>query len=63
MASHSLRRGGSSAYIAAGASESALIRFGRWTSDAYQAYVYPHAQVLHAALKKATKMVPRFELR
>ena len=63
VASHSLRRGGASAYIAAGASEEALVRFGRWTSEAYLAYVYPHAEVLHKALKKACKMVPRFELR
>ncbi len=63
VASHSARRGGSSAYIAAGASEEALQRFGRWTSDAYHAYVYPHAQILHKALTKAVEMVPRFELR
>ena len=63
VASHSLRRGGASAYIAAGALEEALVRFGRWTSEAYLAYVYPHAEVLHKALKKACKMVPRFELR
>ena len=63
IASHSLRRGGASAYVAAGASEEAIIRFGRWTSEAYQAYVYPHAEMLYKALRKACKEVPRFELR
>ena len=63
VASHSLRRGGASAYIAAGASEEALVRFGRWTSEAHQAYVYPHAEMLYKALRKACKEVPRFELR
>ena len=63
VASHSLRRGGASAYIAAGASEEALVRFGRWTSEAYQAYVYPHAEMLYKALRKACKEFPRFELR
>ena len=61
VASHSLRRGGASAYLAGGASDEAIQRFGRWTSDAYKAYVYPHAEEMHAALKKAIRATPHFE--
>lgn len=63
VASHSLRRGGASAYKAAGCTEKALQRFGRWTSDAYEAYVFPHSDILQAAQQKAAKHIPRFELR
>ena len=62
VASHSLRRGGASAYVASGASDAAIQRFGRWTSDAYKLYVYPHAAEMHAALKRAIKKVPHFEM-
>jgi hypothetical protein len=63
VASHSLRRGGCSAYIAAGGKdiEQAVMRFGRWTSTAYYAYVFPHAETLSKALKKASHLVPRFQ--
>jgi len=61
IASHSLRRGGASAYVAAGASDEAIQRFGRWTSDAYKAYVFPHAAELESALRKAMVTVPCFE--
>ena len=39
VASHSLRRGGSSAYAAAGVPDQDIMRFGRWTSDGYKVYV------------------------
>lgn len=61
VASHSLRRGGASAFVASGASDAAIQRFGRWTSDAYKAYVFPHAAELVAAQKKAMVTVPCFE--
>ena len=62
VASHSLRRGGASAYIASGdCTEEAVMRYGRWTSTAYHDYVYPHAEVLSKALKKASALIPRFE--
>jgi len=62
VASHSLRRGGASAYVAAGLSDDHICRFGRWTSLAYKAYVYAHAGAVHAALKVAATKVPRFEM-
>jgi hypothetical protein len=62
VASHSLRRGGASAYTAAGVSDNNVQRFGRWTSLAYQAYVYAHAQVMEKALASAAVAVPRFEM-
>ena len=61
VGSHSLRRGGASAYVASGASDEQIQRFGRWTSEAYKAYVFPDAHLLHAALKLAVHTVPRFE--
>ena len=61
VASHSLRRGGCSSYVAAGCGDDHIARFGRWTSLAYKAYVFAHAKTLHAALKTAAHLVPRFE--
>ena len=62
VASHSLRRGGASAYIASGeCSEEAVMRHGRWTSTAYHDYVFPHSEALMKALEKAHTLVPRFE--
>ena len=61
IASHSLRRGGASAFVAADASDQAVQRFGRWTSDAYKAYVFPHAAELAASQRKAMRTVPCFE--
>ena len=61
IASHSLRRGGASAFVAAEASDEAIQRFGRWTSDAYKAYVFPHAAELAASQRKAMLTVPCFE--
>ena len=63
VASHSLRRGGASAYIAAGASESATRRHGRWTSEAYEAYVFPHADTLRQAQQNLHSTMPHFELK
>jgi hypothetical protein len=62
VASHSLRRGGASAYVAAGLSDAHIERFGRWTSTAYKAYVYQHAEAIKAALITAAVQVPRFEM-
>jgi hypothetical protein len=61
IASHSLRRGGASTYAAAGISDKAIQRWGRWTSSAYQSYVYPHMAQFAKGLKKAMHVVPRFE--
>ena len=62
MASHSLRRGGASAYVAAGLSDEHIERFGRWTSAAYKAYVFQHAEAIKEALLAAAVQVPRFEM-
>ena len=63
VASHSLRRGGASSYVAAGGAgiEEAVARFGRWKSMAWRAYVYSHSNELQGAIKRATCVVPRFE--
>ena len=61
VSSHSLRRGGASAYSALGVADEAIQRFGRWTSEAYKAYVYPFAEVFQKALKAGLKATPTFE--
>jgi integrase len=61
VGSHSLRRGGASAYIASGASDDDVMRQGRWTSEAYRAYVFPSLDKLKDALRQAQVKVPRFE--
>ena len=61
VASHSLRRGACSQYIASGLPDPHVMRFGRWTSNAYQAYVFGHASALQEALQRAVHLVPRFE--
>ena len=61
FASHSLRRGGSSAFAAAGLPGRELARWGRWTSKAYEGYVYEHADRLNRVLQAASHLIPRFE--
>jgi len=63
VASHSLRRGGCSQYIAAGGpgSETSVQTFGRWKSDAYKAYVWSHSEALKMVTAVAAHLVPRFE--
>jgi hypothetical protein len=63
IASHSLRRGGCSQYIAAGGQkeEAAIQRFGRWTSLAYKGYVMGASDALSQIQAAAADLVPRFE--
>ena len=63
VASHSLRRGGCSQYVAAGppGTELQVQRFGRWTSEAYKGYVWAHNSALHRVQAQAAVFVPRFE--
>ena len=63
IASHSLRRGGCSQYIAAGGQkeEPAIQRFGRWKSTAYKGYVMGASNALAAIQAAAAHLVPRFE--
>ena len=62
VSTHSLRRGGACAYAASGSvSDEAIQRFGRWTSDGYKKYVWPHAAMFEAGAKIAARFVPRFE--
>ena len=63
FATHSLRRGGCSQYIAAGGqkNEAAIQRFGRWTSVAYKLYVMGASDALSQIQVAAVDLVPRFE--
>jgi len=63
FATHSLRRGGCSQYIAAGGqkNEAAIQRFGRWTSMAYKLYVMGASEALSQIQVAAVNLVPRFE--
>ena len=63
IASHSLRRGGCSQYIAAGGQkeEPAIQRFGRWKSTAYKGYVMGASNALAEIQVAAAQLVPRFE--
>ena len=63
VASHSLRRGGCSQYVAAGGPgcETSVQSFGRWKSDAYKAYVWSHSEALKRVTAVAAHLVPRFE--
>ena len=60
VATHSLRRGGASAY-SCHISDEAIQRFGRWTSSGYTKYVWPHAEMFAAGGRLAATYVPRFE--
>ena len=59
---HSLRRGGCSAYASAGVSKVDLMQFGRWSSDAYLLYVTAHKDMFDKALLDANTMVPVFDM-
>ena len=63
IASHSLRRGGCSQYIAAGGQkeEPAIQRFGRWKSTAYKGYVMGASNALAEIQVAVAQLVPRFE--
>jgi hypothetical protein len=61
VASHSLRRGGASAYAAAGVPHCDIQKFGRWTSDGYKVYITIHADVMTQGKVNPALVVPRFE--
>ena len=61
VATHSLRRGGASAYAAAGVPDADIQRFGRWTSDGYKRYVTTHSDMMKKGHADPAKVVPRFE--
>jgi hypothetical protein len=61
VATHSLRRGGASAYAAAGVPDADVQRFGRWTSDGYKRYVTTHADMMKKGHADPAQVVPRFE--
>jgi hypothetical protein len=61
VASHSLRRGGASAYAAAGVPHGDIQKFGRWTSDGYKVYITIHADVMEQGKVNPALVVPRFE--
>jgi hypothetical protein len=61
VASHSLRRGGASAYAAAGVPHYDIQKFGRWTSDGYKVYITIHADVMTQGKVNPALVIPRFE--
>jgi hypothetical protein len=61
VASHSLRRGGASAYAAAQVPHADIQKFGRWTSDCYKLYISIHADVMVQGKVNPASVVPRFE--
>jgi len=62
FASHSLRRGGASAYAAAGVPDEDIKRFGRWLSDAYKLYVMLNdTSILSKGHMNPAFVVPRYE--
>ena len=63
VSTHSLRRGGCSAYSSAGVSDQELMRFGRWSSStSFERYVTAHEDMFDLALKDVGHMVPIFDL-
>ena len=62
IASHSLRRGGASAYAAAGVPDVDIRRFGRWTSYGFKVYVTAHADMMRKGLLNPATAAPRFEM-
>ena len=60
--SHSLRRGGSCMYRAAGMPDADVARFGRWTSNAYKLYIHIESSALAEWSERAAQQMPRFEL-
>jgi hypothetical protein len=61
VASHSLRRGGASAYAAAGVPHADIQKFGRWTSDCFKLYITLHGDIMVQGKVNPASVVPRFE--
>ena len=62
FASHSLRRGGATHYVAAGKlSDEEVCRLGRWTSIAYKGYVYSHSEESLEAMRRSAHLTPILE--
>ena len=63
MASHSLRRGGASAYFCAGVPIEDIKIFGRWLSDAYKLYIFLSStgSIMSKGNVHPTTVTPRFE--
>ena len=62
IVSRSLRRGGASAYAAAGVPDEDIRRFGRWTSYGFKVYVTAHADMMRKGLLNPATAAPRFEM-
>ena len=63
-ASHSLRRGGASAYYCVGVLIEDIRIFGRWLSDSYKLYIFlsgTNSIMSKGNVHRATMVVPRFE--
>ena len=63
IASHSLRRGGASAYYCAGVPMEDIKIFGRWLSDAHKLYIFLSgtSSIMSKGNVHPTTVVPRFE--
>ena len=63
MTSHSLRRGGTSAYFCAGVPIEDIRIFGRWLSDAYKLYIFLSStgSIMSKGNVHPTTVTPRFE--
>ena len=62
IATHSLRRGGCSAYmLSENCSELAVQHMGRWVGDSFKLYLYRDPEAMTQAQRDAHKLVPRFE--
>ena len=64
ISGHSMRAGGATALAVSGATSSNIQAIGRWSSDAWQAYVRKHPVLLHAILTadrvRATQQATHF---
>ena len=63
VATHSLRRGGASAYFCAGVPIEDIKIFGRWLSDAYKLYIFLSStgSIMSKGNVHPTSVTPRFE--
>ena len=61
VATHFLRRGRASAYLAAQVPHADIQKFGRWTSECYKIYITAHADLTVQGKVNPASIVPRFE--
>ncbi len=57
FSSHSLRIGAATAASAAGLSDHAIQKLGRWRSNAFKGYIRPHKKTLTATTRALARLV------